>query len=275
MSKNKTESEAVGVGLDNKDGVPVPSDEPLRDERGLLKGVEYKFKEDGMIDWRAMIPEEFLYPNKEWFEARQQPVPKTVEGLEDKQLLVMLGGIKHVARLRGYSYVDYEWAPHSTPEHVAVKCTISFIDNFETRQGVYRADVSFSSLANASVSNMSDFVAKFPETIAENRAFVRCVRNFLNINICSDEEIDKNKGYLVSTEDTAANKSKLPNEILQKVVQKQLGIVQFSEFIAKLRALYKDGKYKPTVDAKKIGEWKSFNDIPKPEVRNIIGAISE
>jgi len=278
MSKNKTEpksakttetSAAVGADIEKFD-----NHYSLRDERGLLKGVEYKFKEDGTVDWRSMIPEEFLYPNKDWFETRNMPVPKTAEGLEDRQLLVMLGGIKHIAKLRGYSYVDYEWAPHSTPEHVAVKCTIGFIDNFETRQGKYGSDISFSSLANASISNMSDFVAKFPETIAENRAFVRCVRGFLGINICSDEEIDKNKEYLVDARGDQKNKLPNPSDILRKVVEKQLNITSFEEFVGKLRALYKAKEYRPTIDVKEIGNWSDFSDIPKAEVRNIIGVIN-
>ena len=36
-----------------------------RNEHGLLENVDYTFKEDGSIDWRAMIKPEFLYPNKE------------------------------------------------------------------------------------------------------------------------------------------------------------------------------------------------------------------
>ncbi len=37
-----------------------------RNEFGLLEGVEYKFNEDGSVNWRAMIKPEHLYPNREW-----------------------------------------------------------------------------------------------------------------------------------------------------------------------------------------------------------------
>ena len=79
-----------------------------RNEHGLLENVDYTFNEDGSIDWRAMIKPEFLYPNKGWFDARNKPTPKTSEGLDDKQLLIMLGGIKELAKLRGYSSIDFE-----------------------------------------------------------------------------------------------------------------------------------------------------------------------
>ena len=34
----------------------------IRDENGLFKNIQYVFQEDGSIDWRQMIKEEFLFP---------------------------------------------------------------------------------------------------------------------------------------------------------------------------------------------------------------------
>ena len=79
-----------------------------RDVHGLLENVDYKFNDDGSVDWRSMIKPEFLYPNKDWFEARKMDVPTTIEGLKDNQLLVMLGGIKELAKLRGYTSINYD-----------------------------------------------------------------------------------------------------------------------------------------------------------------------
>ena len=72
----------------------------IRNRYGLLENKEYIFNEDGSIDWRSMIKPEFLYPNKGWFDIRNKTVPTSVDGLEDKQLLIMLGGIKELAKLR-------------------------------------------------------------------------------------------------------------------------------------------------------------------------------
>jgi len=41
-----------------------------RDEYGLLPSIEYIFDKDGFIDWRSMIPKEYLFPNRYWFELK-------------------------------------------------------------------------------------------------------------------------------------------------------------------------------------------------------------
>ena len=157
-----------------------------RNELGLLEGVKYEYSEDGSINWRAMVDPKHLYPNKGWFETRNQPMPYSVEGLEDNQLLIKLSGIKELAKLRGFDGVRYE-VIKCEKDHVAVKCRIHCIPNFESgtyyslKQGdddYFNSRVSFEDIANATIDNTSSFAQKFLETIAANRAFVRCVRNF-------------------------------------------------------------------------------------------------
>ena len=80
----------------------------VRDERGLLNGVNYIFNKDGTINWCAMVNPAHLYPNKDWFNRRNQAIPETADGLRDEQLLIKLGGIKEVAKLRGYSRVNFQ-----------------------------------------------------------------------------------------------------------------------------------------------------------------------
>ena len=46
-----------------------------RNQHGLLENAEYVFNEDGSVDWRAMIKDEFLYPNKGWFDMRNMSTP--------------------------------------------------------------------------------------------------------------------------------------------------------------------------------------------------------
>ena len=102
-----------------------------RDENGLLENIQYHFNEDGSVNWRSMISEEYLFPNKSWFELRKKDVPRSIEGLKDHQLLIKLSGIKELARLRGFSSVSY-YAEKSESSHVAVTCSMSFIPNYET-----------------------------------------------------------------------------------------------------------------------------------------------
>ena len=53
---------------------------------GLIKGLDYKFKSDNTVDWRAMVGKEYLVPNRSNFERRNQPVPNSIDGLEDSGL---------------------------------------------------------------------------------------------------------------------------------------------------------------------------------------------
>ena len=39
-----------------------------RDKNGLLTNIQYDFNEDGSVNWRSMIKEEYLFPNKSFFE---------------------------------------------------------------------------------------------------------------------------------------------------------------------------------------------------------------
>lgn len=158
-----------------------------RDQNGLIAdndSFEYKFKENGLIDWRAMIRPEHLYPNRQWFEKRNQKLPDSVEGLDDKQVLILLAGIKELAKIRGYSSVSYEPVT-AHADYVCTVCKIKWIGNYETEM----KEVEFSDMADAHPYNTHDFAMYYPAAIASNRAFVRCVRNFLNIDIVGYDEI--------------------------------------------------------------------------------------
>ena len=68
-------------------------------------------------------------------------------------------------------------------------------------------------MANATLNNTSSFATKFLEAIACNRAFIRCVRNFLNVHIVGDDEIDKSA---VKPASGSAIAPLTPNSILEK-----------------------------------------------------------
>lgn len=240
-----------------------------RNEFGLLSNVNYVFNEDGSVNWRAMIKSEFLYPNKGWFDARNKPVPDSIEGLNDKQLLIMLGGIKELAKLRGIHSVEFPTVENVNEVYVKAKCRIVWAENYENPFKVIYEDV-----ANATAANTDSFCIKFLETIACNRAFIRCVRNFLNIHIVGADEIDKSDGVSSSTEDLVESGIKpiTPNGVLEKTSIEKLRVSSFEEFKSKvLRGLWSDGSYK-NEDAV---NWNSFKDIPAKEARKILAIISK
>jgi len=156
---------------------------PEGDRFGLIMDFDYKFDDFGFVDWRAIIPESFLFINKKKFEEAGKDVPTDIEGLDDSEVIIKLGGIKWLARVRGYESVSYE-VVSADSQNVIVKCLINWIPNFENPIGS-----SYEEIASCNAKNADSFHLQFAESIAANRAFVRCVRNFLNVNIVGEEEV--------------------------------------------------------------------------------------
>jgi len=260
--KIKSKMEQAKIKTNNKIGPEKFS----RDENGLLEAINYEFNEDGSVNWRAMIGEGHLFPNKSWFECRKKDVPTTIDGLKDYQLLIKLSGIKELAKLRGFTDVYYDMEK-CEENHVAVKCAITFAPNYET-QG---QPVVFSDMANATLNNTSSFATKFLETIACNRAFVRCVRNFLNVHIVGDDEIDKSnsKGLAIVTQTDGSSLGLTPTEILKNQCSKTLKCADFQCFKEKLRFFWEEGLYQ-NLEAK---EWSDYEDIPAKEARILLKVI--
>jgi len=240
-----------------------------RDEHGLLKNVEYHFNEDGSVDWRSMIKPKFLYPNKGWFDMRGQTVPTSIDGLKDNQLLIMLGGIKDLARLRGFHSVSFQ--TNSEPDYVTSRCLISWTGNYESGGD----HIHYEDVANATADNTDDFCYKFLETIACNRAFVRCVRNFLNINIVGADEIDKSnpkdEKNRSSGSKTTSNAPITPSALLKSKSEAKYGTDSFESFKDVLRELWTSGTY----INEDVKNWSSFDNIPAKEARKLIGIISK
>jgi hypothetical protein len=241
----------------------------VRNDFGLLDNVDYIFNEDGSIDWRSMVKEEHLFPNKLWFERFNKPIPKTVDGLKDHQLLIKLSGIKELARLRGFSSVSY--STYTCEEHhVAISCTINFIPNYETNY----EPISFEDVANATIHNTSSFAKKFLETIACNRAFVRCVRNFLNIHIVGMDEMDTSTPSESSSNNANSNSfngSFSIHATLEKFSRESLGCNNFECFKDYLLNLKSSGSY----INKNVDDWHNYEDIPSKEARILLGIIKQ
>jgi hypothetical protein len=254
----------------NEESTISPFQKYSRNEYGLLNSVNYHFNDDGSINWRKMIKNEFLYPNKGWFDLRKKEFPNSIEGLADNQLLIMLGGIKELTKLRGYNDISYTIS-HIDKNYVTAVCRISWIGNYETDDRV----IAFEDAANATSENTDDFCIKFLETIACNRAFVRCVRNFLNIHIVGADEIDKSKTALPSgIQETGYDSSIIPitpSNILEKIVREKHSVTSFDEFKNLLRDLWSSETYR-NESAK---DWFKFEDIPAKEARSLLSILSK
>jgi hypothetical protein len=240
----------------------------LRDERGLIKNVNYIFKKDGTVDWRAMVNPAHLYPNKDWFARRNMAVPETSDGLRDDQLLIKLAGIKEVAKLRGFNRVSFNF-PKLDNDYVVATCQVDWIENFETSFDANAFNVIASmDVANATFENTDGFGQKFLETIAANRAFVRSVRNYLGIHIVGEDEIAKGNGAKMATaNEGSADVS--PQGILSKKFADSSHChsgAEWPDFKEWLRELWKSETYR-NEEAK---NWKSWSDIPAKDARTLL-----
>jgi len=235
----------------------------IRDDNGLLKNIQYQFSDDGSVDWRSMIKDEHLFPNRSWFDLRKKDCPRSIEGLSDHQLLIKLSGIKELARLRGFKSITYDFVKCDI-DHVAVTCSMEFLGNYETHGEL----IVFQDSANATIDNTNSFAKKFLETIACNRAFVRCVRNFLNVHIVGDDEIDKSDNKKTAS---SGSNDLSPSGFLKKELKEKHNVSDYSEFLPLLRELHKSNKISISTDV--IKTWNNFNDISAKDCRVLLGVL--
>jgi hypothetical protein len=193
---------------------------------------------------------------------RKKDLPRSIEGLGDHQLLIKLSGIKELAKLRGFSDVAYE-VVKCEPDHVAVICRVTFLPNYETGG----KSVVFQDMANATLNNTSNFATKFLETIACNRAFVRAVRNFLNVHIVGDDEIDKSAAPAPTA---SVNMGLTPSSMVEGLAKEKLSCANFEEFRAVLRDWWQSGKYKNN----DVKDWNDYDDIPASQARVLMKLIN-
>lgn len=102
---------------------------------------------------------------------------------------------------------------------------------------------------------MQDF---FLAAIAENRAFVRCVRNFLKINIVSQEELGDAK--LIEDQNQTTENPTSPVSLLEKVMKEKN--VTFDQLKKKL--LKEEDQ-----------QINSINDISKVKIFELIDRIKK
>jgi len=252
ISIGSQELENINIALDLNAPKVVPPNIITRNKYGLIDdtNLNYIFNDDGTINWRKMVKIEHLVPN------RQKTQETDVSKLQDKDLLILLGGIKELAQIRGYTKVEYN-VVSATENYFATSCRITWIPNYETDG----REIIFEALADATSNNTKSFARFFLAAIAENRAFVRCVRNFLKINIVSQEELGDAK--LLDEASTIQDNPTSPHVLLEKVM-KDRGVT-FENLKNKL--------IKEKFD--NAENLNTINDIPKVKIFELIDRIKK
>ncbi len=228
-----------------------------RNEHGLIDGANYVFQEDGTVDWRKMVNNNHIVPN------RDNTSETDVTKLKDKDLIILLAGLKEVAQIRGVKSVKYDIVSAS-PEYVCMKCGITWAGNYETEG----EEIYFEGTADAGMNNTDGFGSIYLAAIAENRSFCRAVRNFLKINIVAKEEIAPDKGKRAANNTTPTNTSNTasamsPDSFLLSVLKENN--ISFEQVKNKMIS----------ENIKEAKSWGSIKDIPRLTAFEIIDRIQK
>jgi len=252
-----------------------------RDERGLVKGVNYQYFSDGTINWRAMIPEKFLYVQNSDFKADPKKVeemerkygkhPKflKVSEVEDRHLSILLAGFRYLANLRGFleqedivNSVHYD-NRYELTSACTVTSKIRWIANFESNGST----IITTGVGGATLGNTDDFVKKHVETAASNRAFVRNVRGFLNIAIVGKDELAPAGEINKPEENQALAFSVNPQSLLEDAVKK-LGL-DFKKFKKRSIEYFKEG-----LNISDPSPWESYASVSPQDSFTLLGKVT-
>ena len=140
-------------------------------------------------------------------------------------------------------------------DYVVATCNITWRPNYETEG----QEVVFSAIGDASPNNTTGFGRAFLAACAENRAFVRCVRNFLRINIVGKEELSGNN--ISYDQSNQQQNSSDPKALLKDLMDSKN--VDFNMIKAKLE--------KEDYDTSKLN---TLDDLPKIKVFELIERLN-
>lgn len=256
MTENQLMNPTLVLGL-SETVIKLPTQENqidftgfVRNRQGLLPNVSYVHNPDGTVNWRKMIKPEFLVPNKK----RTEEID--ISKLEDKDLIILLAGLKELAATRGYESVSYKVVAAS-PQYFATTCKIVWLPNFETGG----RPIEFEAIADACPETTGQITRLHLAAVAENRAFCRCVRNFLKIHIVSDEEVGNSEVRDDLSKDessTADPKTNLENSLLEKGID----FNKFKEIMT-------------TDGVKNVEKITTFKEVPKLKVFEYLDRVKK
>lgn len=244
-----------------------------RDVNGLIIGLDYKFKDQypfKAVDWAKMFLPVHLYPKPQRTKAIAAMLGRPIEEIPiseipDSDLISTLPGARYLAMVRGYTKIESKIIQYSQ-DYVLASCTIDFTPNFEAPMGA-----SFTACASATTGNTNSFGQKYLAEIAENRAFARCIRNFLNISIVSKEELsDENTSAADSEQNTSSPvpiQNTNPVELV-KAKLKERGLVNWAQTKKHL------GQF-DTPFVEKILQKKTLDELSPLEALELMQFISE
>ena len=243
----------------------------------------YPRKPDGTMHWRGCVKPEHLYIKK-GDEAKVATslgiTPQDIkEGkfditrVEDKHLVIRKAGLIELARIRGYTSAAPE-VKYASRDYVIVQTWIHW-SAFEGQPATVTGGVG-----EASPDNTSSFMRVYLAAAAENRAFSRAVRQFLNIDIVSADELGGN-GVEPEVDSAPSVASSLsPQGVLQKTVEEakssfdKIKTASIAKFKHDTDQLAKDPAYKAAFKSDP-SVWTKYEDISALDCMTLIELINK
>ena len=240
-------------------------------ENGLIDGVEYIYLENGRINWLKMIPEEYLYINLDPRRIARiekqlsKPIAEVQKSeVKDTDLVITLQGLRYILDLRGYKQSKIK-LDYCSPDYAAATCEIVFLSNLEES-----FEQTFTASACAHKNNTKSFYQAYLVEAASNRALCRAVRQFLKINIVSNEELGQEKDAPIE-ETTPTDNPMSPRFLLQRIISEKN-----SSLPANKQITFESIREKLVKEAVKgADQFQSIDDIPKDIIFGLIDRIKK
>lgn len=243
----------------------------------------YPRKPDGSINWRALVQPNHVYVKKE-FEAKVATAlgltPQDIKDgkydttrVEDKYLVIRKAGLIELARIRGYTQAAPE-VKHVSRDYVVIQTWIHWAP-FEGQPAIVTGGVG-----EASPENTSSFMRVYLAAAAENRAFGRAVRQFLNIDIVSHDELGGGDVAPEVDSGPAVSNSLTPQGVLQKTVEEakssfdKIKTASVAKFKHDNDQFAKDPNYKVAFKTDP-STWTKYEDISALDCMTLIELIKK
>lgn len=165
---------------------------PVKKKEAPVKcGAVLQKDVNGIVDWRNLISQKHILLNRKKFAdigIRVEALSKEETNhykntVEPEFLMISLAGFRELAKKRGYDACSTNLV-YCDADMYVFRTTLHFLPNDEEPNGVL-----FDGIGGANLSNVNVAFAPYLPAIAENRAFVRAVRNYFGIETLGWDEV--------------------------------------------------------------------------------------
>jgi len=254
--REENKGEFIISGIKHKDG----QDEKLENLAEKIKPASYSKAENiepQKFDWEKYLEEnpQFIALNKQMAKSygkiddekiSKKKEREVLETLDDKFKIVLLQFFKDIAHKQGFASINYSPIGQAHEGYAGLVCSIQW-SNSQITSGV----------GDAHYNNTTSFTKHYCGPMAENRSFVRAVKQFFNISLLGADEIGE-----TPEEGEKKEPSTGPHVILKKVAKEKLGVITFSKFKEYLKTQLKNSPENPWIKVEEYEEWANYKDWP-------------